>query len=243
MFKTDKTGSRVSEAAMDSALWHCIVYLAQVCTGLMWYRGARRGRGQEEFLKVLNCFTTNGRTDSVTSSLLELLITAKNVKMMMSPYSVNVSRLTDTFGDTDILDNFGERSANLSRLDPDGQLDLSKNGDCFAYYKSCDHASSPSMTHSAVYRSGHGRVRCRMACKDSKRSLTIVVTTPSGKCRSTSSTVVTTARVACASVSATTTTTATMDREGSRGRRVTQQCRQLRFVVSMFDYIYNQTMY
>ena len=62
---------------------------------------------------------------------------------LMSPYSVNVSRLTATFGDTDILDNFGERSANLRRLDPDGQLDLSKNGDCFANYKSCDQASSP----------------------------------------------------------------------------------------------------
>ena len=88
--------------------------------------------------------------------------------VMMSPYSANISRLTTAFGDADILDNFSERTAYLQRLDPGGQLDLSKNGVSFAYYKSRDLASSPSVTHSAVYRSGHGRTLCRMACKDSE---------------------------------------------------------------------------
>ena len=87
---------------------------------------------------------------------------------MMSPYSVNISRLTASFGDANILGNFGERSAHLQQLDPDGKLDRAKNGVSFVFYNSRDLTSSPSITHSAVYRSGHGRIWCRMACKDSK---------------------------------------------------------------------------
>ena len=85
------------------------------------------------------------------------------ITAMMSPYSTNISRLTTT-----ILDNFGERIAYLQQLDPGCVLDLSKNGVIFAYYKSRDPTSSPNVTHSEVYRSSHGRTRCRMACKDSE---------------------------------------------------------------------------
>ena len=85
---------------------------------------------------------------------------------LMSPFSANISRLTATFGDMDIMDNFVDKRSNLTKLDPEGKC-VSSNGVSFAFFKSRDQTSSPSVTHSAVFRSGHGRDFCRMACKDS----------------------------------------------------------------------------
>ena len=85
---------------------------------------------------------------------------------LMSPFSANISRLTATFGDMDIMDNFVDKRSNLTKLDPEGKC-VSSNGVSFAFFKSRDQTSSPSVAHIAVYRSGHGQNWCRMACKDS----------------------------------------------------------------------------
>ena len=60
------------------------------------------------------------------------------------------------------------RRAVPTRVGPRGTLDCAKNGVSFAFYTSRDPTSSPSMIHSLVTRSGHGRTCCRMACKSSK---------------------------------------------------------------------------
>ena len=57
---------------------------------------------------------------------------------MMSPYSVNIYRLTAAFSDADIMENFSFRRAFLTKLEPGGQLDIGKNGANYAFYKSCD---------------------------------------------------------------------------------------------------------
>ena len=87
--------------------------------------------------------------------------------VQMSPFSANVARLTAAFGDADVLDEYADGMNYLAELDPGGQLDIASNGADFAFYKSRDPTGYPSISHSAVYQSGHGRTCCDMTCKDS----------------------------------------------------------------------------
>ena len=84
---------------------------------------------------------------------------------VMSPYSANISRLMDGFGDADLIDGIGQIQAYLSELDPGGQIKPGNSGLSYAFYKSRD-STFPTATHGPVYQSGHGRTWCRISCQN-----------------------------------------------------------------------------
>ena len=57
------------------------------------------------------------------------------ITAMMPPYTMNISQLTASFGDANMLDNFGEKSGylHIQQLDLGGQLAHAKNGISFAF--------------------------------------------------------------------------------------------------------------
>ena len=74
-----------------------------------------------------------------------------------SPFSVNISRLTATFGEADLIDDLADEQAELAQADPTGTFEVGYSGGSFAFHMSGD----PPY----LYKSGHGRLWCRRACE------------------------------------------------------------------------------
>ena len=73
-----------------------------------------------------------------------------------SPFSVNISRLTDAFGEADLVDDLDDERAELAQVDPSGIFDVGHSGGSFDFRKSGDRAY--------LDKSGHGRLWCRRTC-------------------------------------------------------------------------------
>ena len=111
-------------------------------------------------------FSTSTRPTTQTPSKVPPASLPKfPVNATMSPYSSNINRLAACFEDADIADTIGQRRAILHESDPHGTFDISSNGVSFAFSKSREAASSPSVTCGPVYRSGHGRLYCTANCR------------------------------------------------------------------------------
>jgi hypothetical protein len=83
-----------------------------------------------------------------------------------SPLTVNIARLTAAFGSADLIDNLDDEQAALAHIDPFGTFDIGNSGGSFDFSKSHDPASYNSAIRGPLYRSGHGRRWCSIACRN-----------------------------------------------------------------------------
>jgi hypothetical protein len=83
-----------------------------------------------------------------------------------SPLTVNIARLTAAFGSADLIDNLDDEQAALAHIDPFGTFDIGNSGGSFDFSKSHYPASSSSAIRGPLYRSGHGRRWCSIACRN-----------------------------------------------------------------------------
>ena len=82
-----------------------------------------------------------------------------------SPLSVNISRLTATFGNADVTDDYEDEQAELVRAEPSRDYDFVR-GDRNSSFAFATYSSSGDPSY--LYRSGHGRQGCRKTCRNAE---------------------------------------------------------------------------
>ena len=126
-----------------------------------------------------------------------------------SPLSVNISRLTATFGSADVTDDYEDEQAELVRAEPSRDYDFVR-GDRNSSFAFATYSSSGDPSY--LYRSGHGRQGCRKTCRNAENPPNNCGYHSQWQLPLGSSIAVSSAGVACVSVYNATKTVATMDR-------------------------------